>query len=81
MEIRNNRGPGLAGELERHIVDCDMSPTANKPVPNELREPTGPLGDLGTKPACCRGSDLAIDPQKNNSGDCRDRDSQLQPAA
>jgi dCTP deaminase len=31
-------------------LTATMPLTANKPGPNDLREPTGPLGDLGTKP-------------------------------
>ena len=51
-----------------------MSLTANKPVPDGLLEPTGPLGDLGTKPGVLpRQRIRQLIRQKDDSGDCRDR--------
>lgn len=59
-----------------------MSSTANKPVPNELLEPTGPLGDLGTKPGVLpRQRIWQLIRRKIIQATAEIEDSQLQPAS
>ena len=59
-----------------------MSLTANKPEPNELREPTGPLGDLGTKPGVLpRQRIRALIRRKMIQATAEIDNSQLQPAS
>src|SRR5262249_29920170 len=59
-----------------------MSLTAMKPVPNDLREPTGPLGDLGSKPGVLpRQRIRSLIRRKIVQATTEIDDSQLQPAS